>query len=169
MVQLVVWHWLECPHSLFVFQIVISTGRSDWPHTVSSEYDSLASFVDPLLSTAVKPPLPPDYVPTRKIPGIYDPMLSSKITVLNGSHQTVSEDHNTETVLVFPDYKVVTEVERSAEGALHLWQAAVDPTVARRGEVVKGSKIRSWVLPYSCVIMICTSHLVFVHLCWVVC
>lgn len=134
---------------------MISTGQSDWPHTVTAESNSLASYVDPLLSTATKPAANGNGAPTRKIPGIVDPMQSSKVTILNGSHRSVSEDHDSDTVLVFPDFKVVTEVEHSKKGAEELCKVAVDPGVSRSGHVLEGAKAKSWVLPYSAVIMIC--------------
>ncbi|THH27289.1 hypothetical protein EUX98_g6903 [Antrodiella citrinella] len=138
-------------------QIVISTGRSDWPHSVSDVPDSLAAYVNPLLRTASKPSGTSDTNGAAKyIPGIHDPMSSSSVTILNGSHRSVCEEPGQETVLVFPDFKVVTGVEHSAKSAQELWNMAVDPAVPRRGNVVEGSNLKSWVLPYSVVIMICS-------------
>ncbi|KAH8105945.1 Sucrase/ferredoxin-like-domain-containing protein [Cristinia sonorae] len=135
-------------------QIVISTGKSDWPRKVTDESNSLASFVQPLLSSAAKPVLSPS--DAKKIPGIHNPLHSNAITILNGSHKSISDHPAHATVLVLPDYKVVSDVEHSLQGAQELWRTAVDPVVPRRGNVLKGGKLRSWVLPYSCVIMICS-------------
>jgi len=49
------------------------------------------------------------------------------VAILNGSHDTLSNDHDHETVLVFPDYKVVAEVPRSLDGARELWRNSVNP------------------------------------------
>jgi len=135
-------------------QIVISTGQSDWAHSVTDVSGSLAPYVDPLLRTASKPP--PSETPAKAVSGIYDPTRSSKVTILNGSHRTVCDEPQHESVLVFPDFKVVTEVEHTSESAEELWNIAVDPAVPRRGNVVKGGKLKSWILPYSVVIMICS-------------
>jgi hypothetical protein len=51
----------------------------------------------------------------------------------------------------------VTEVERSIEGAHDLWNSYLDPTVNRAGSLSEKSKLRTWVLPYSCIILLCES------------
>lgn len=141
---------------------MISTGKSDWPHDVTSESGSLASYLNAAMSSAPKSQPAPNVsstvpaVPSDKtVPGIYDTRQVSKVTILNGSHYTICDDPNRDTVLVLPDYKVVSEVERSAEGAEQLWKDAVDPAVGRAGAPVEGSKVRSWVIPYSVVILLC--------------
>ena len=82
-----------------------------------------------------------------------------KVTILNGSHRTVSDDESKETVLVFPDYKVVTEVEASHAGAEELWEHALSPSVDLHS-VPRDAKstIKSWIIPYACVILLCTSR-----------
>lgn len=92
------------------------------------------------------------------VAGVYNPLETNKITVLNGSHRSLSDDPERDTVLVLPDYKVVQEVARSAKGAEELFKDAVDPAVPRAGAVVEGSDVRSYVLPYSCVILLCERH-----------
>lgn len=77
------------------------------------------------------------------------------MSILNGSHDTLSRDYERETVLVFPDYKVVTEVPRSLDGARELWRNSVNPSVSRRGSSSEANSIKSWVIPYTCVILIC--------------
>jgi hypothetical protein len=61
-----------------------------------------------------------------------------------------------DTVLVFPDYKLVTNVERSKGGAEILYQAHLDQGLDRAGASVEGS-IKSWTLPYHAVILLCSS------------
>jgi len=78
------------------------------------------------------------------------------VSILNGSHDTLSKDNGCETVLVFPDYKVVTEVPRSLDGARELWRNSVNPSVPRRGSSEEASAVKSWVIPYTCVILICS-------------
>lgn len=94
-----------------------------------------------------------------KLPnGLFRSETSSRISILNGSHHTISDDHDTDTVLVLPDYKVVTEVARSKEGAKQLYQHSLDPSVTRIGKAFDGLILRSWVLPYSCVILLCAYY-----------
>ena len=82
-----------------------------------------------------------------------------KVTILNGSHRTVSDDETKETVLVFPDYKVVTEVEASHAGAEELWEHALSPSVDLHS-VPRDAKstVKSWIIPYACVILLCMSR-----------
>jgi len=77
------------------------------------------------------------------------------VAILNGSHNTLSIKDDHETVLVFPDYKVVSEVPRSLDGARELWRNSVNPSVPRVGSTSEASTVRSWVIPYTCVILIC--------------
>lgn len=57
-------------------------------------------------------------------------------------------------MLVFPDYKVVKDVDRSQEGAELLWRMALDPSLNRAGRS-GGGDAKSWPLPYACVILLC--------------
>lgn len=77
------------------------------------------------------------------------------MAILNGSHDTLSRNNDHETVLVFPDYKVVAEVPRSLDGARELWRNSVNPSVPRVGASSGASTVKSWVIPYTCVILIC--------------
>ena len=81
-------------------------------------------------------------------PGVHRSAESSKVTILNGSHRSVSEDAARETVLVFPEYRVVTEVERTADGARKFWHSL-------RTGAAESEGLRTYVLPYSSVIMLC--------------
>ncbi|KAI9512256.1 Sucrase/ferredoxin-like-domain-containing protein [Russula earlei] len=142
-------------------QVVISTGKSDWKHTVTSEEGSLASYISdiekavPLTITAgASTPTSPQ-LPTA-ISGIFKDSETHTVAILNGSHDTLSKDHERETVLVFPDYKVVTEVPRSLDGARELWRNSVNPSVPRVGASSEESALKSWVIPYTCVILICS-------------
>ncbi|KAI0375533.1 hypothetical protein BV20DRAFT_1040173 [Pilatotrama ljubarskyi] len=151
-------------------QIVISTGKTDWVREVTDAKGTLAAYVDELSSSG-RPPKDKD--PSKKpkdsgappsngtthIAGIFDSSnlaKNKKVTILNGSHRTVCDDPDKETVLVFPDYKVVTEVDRTHSGAEQLWKHAVSPAVDLHAVPEDGAEVRSWVIPYSCVILLCS-------------
>ena len=87
--------------------------------------------------------------------GLFLASDSSRTSVLNGSHKTLCHEDDHETVLVFPDFKVVTEVHRSIQGARELWDSAVDPSIGRSGAYSKKNDLKTWILPYSCVILLC--------------
>lgn len=78
----------------------------------------------------------------------------------------MSDDLDLETVLVFPDYTIVADIPRSREGAQALWESTVDPDVGRggAGTLFQKSSLKTWVLPYSCVILLCKSMIFFVAL-----
>lgn len=135
-----------------VVQVVISTGKSDWDREVTDTSGSLAKYLDAARGE-YKPPKnrsAKDAAPAGAdgLPGVHRSTESSKVTILNGSHRTVSEDAARETVLVFPEYKIVTEVTSSAEGAWKFWHSL--KTGAEESDGLK-----TYVLPYSSVIMLC--------------
>lgn len=87
--------------------------------------------------------------------GLFNTSDSVRTSVLNGSHRTVCDEDDHETVLVFPDFKMVSEVRRSPQGAQDLWDGAVRPELDRMGALLEKHTLKSWVLPYACVILIC--------------
>ncbi|OCH92894.1 hypothetical protein OBBRIDRAFT_790751 [Obba rivulosa] len=140
-------------------QVVISTGKSDWEREVTEVPGTLAAYLLVARGEAPKPSSPGTSAVVgsgKPVPGVYDPSESSKVSIVNGSHRAICGDIKRETVLILPDYKVVTEVERSPEGARELWKSHVDPSLGRTGAVPEGSELRSYVLPYACVIMLCS-------------
>ncbi|KAI0081669.1 hypothetical protein K474DRAFT_1656024 [Panus rudis PR-1116 ss-1] len=145
-------------------QVIIGTGKSDWPSHINLDFHSLASYLESAVDSAPKS-LPPGQPSNdaKKVPGVFDSSTVTKISILNGSHHTVADDPDHDTVLILPDYKVVTNIERSKKGAQELFAAAVDPAFGRAGRVVEGSNVRSWVLPYSCVILLCEFDVPFSH------
>jgi hypothetical protein len=162
---------INITHITHITQVVISTGKSDWEHSVTNEKGSLASYISniekaaPLTittgtSTPGTAPSTPNastshFLPTA-VAGIFKDSENQTVSVLNGSHETLSKhDNDNETVLVFPDYKVLTEVPRSLDGARELWRNSVCPSVSRLGSSSETSTVRSWVIPYTCVILIC--------------
>ena len=165
-------------------QVVISTGKSDWEHSVTSERGSLASYLssiekaapltitgdDSTPSTVPGTPLTPTSQLPSAVAGIFKDSETHAVAILNGSHDTLSKDNDLETVLVFPDYKVVTEVPRSLDGARELWRNSVNPSVPRMGSSSEANAIKSWVIPYTCVILICERSLppythIYMHTC----
>jgi hypothetical protein len=134
--------------------VVISTGKSDWEREVTDAAGSLAAYISEIQSQAKS--TSPTKASTVSVRGLFAANDTSRVAILNGSHKTLSDEETLETVLVFPDYKVVTEVPRSLDGAKDLWKNALDPSK----DSTQDSTFKSWVLPYSCVILICESVLV---------
>jgi hypothetical protein len=70
-----------------------------------------------------------------------------------------STDPSDQSVLVFPDWKVVHEVENSMPGAKELFDGALDWTAGRGGKLSKNpeslGRRRSWTLPYRAVVLLC--------------
>ncbi|KAH9918230.1 Sucrase/ferredoxin-like-domain-containing protein [Epithele typhae] len=115
-------------------QVVISSGKTDWARDVTAVGDTLAAHL------TMRPP-PPKH---------------QKITILNGSHRPVSHEDRKETVLVFPDYIVLAEVTNSREGAAVLWEHTVSPAVPLHVPPEPSPNAKSWILPYACVILLCS-------------
>lgn len=144
---------------------MISTGKSDWDRDIADDKNSLAAAIGEVTSHSTpgthhalsgsKPASPPHSKGVKPVTGLFNTSDSTRTSVLNGSHRTLSHEDDHETVLVFPDFKVVTEVRRSAQGARELWESAVDPSIGRDGSYLKKSILKTWVLPYSCVILLC--------------
>ncbi|KAH7930291.1 hypothetical protein BV22DRAFT_1116279 [Leucogyrophana mollusca] len=141
-------------------QIIISTGQSDWAKKVTDAEGTLAAYInkaDNVLGTLRKPKSqsgePNRDVTKSSTPGLASYTDTARLAILNGSHRTFCDDPTEETVLVLPDFKVVAGVPRSLEGARELWTAALDPAVGRAGAA---THLKSWVLPYSCLILLCS-------------
>ncbi|KAH9844197.1 Sucrase/ferredoxin-like-domain-containing protein [Rhodofomes roseus] len=137
----------------YAMQVVISTGKSDWEKEVTDASGTLAAYVDAARGES-KPPKDksansaPAANGVGGLPGVYKSTETSKVTILNGSHRTVSDDATHETVLVFPQYKVVADVESSADGAKKLLHSLKN---AKESEGLK-----TYVLPYASVVMLCS-------------
>jgi len=131
-------------------QVVISTGKSDWDREVTEAPGSLATYISEVQSQA-KLPSPPS-ASTKSIHGIFSANDTNRVAILNGSHKSLSDEESLESVLVFPDYKVVTEVPCSLDGAKGLWDSVLNPPADSTQE----STFKTWVLPYSCIILLCS-------------
>ncbi|ETW83862.1 hypothetical protein HETIRDRAFT_311858, partial [Heterobasidion irregulare TC 32-1] len=157
--------------TLFPIKVVISTGKSDWERSVTDVKGSLAAHLLAVdsgtapcsASTSTSGTSTPGtpgstlrgFEPTA-VTGIFKDSETRKVSILNGSHDTLSAASDVETVLVFPDYKLVTEVPCSLDGARELWDHSVDPSVPRLGSSLVLGPLKSWIIPYSCVILICS-------------
>ncbi|KAF7360233.1 hypothetical protein MVEN_00752100 [Mycena venus] len=137
-------------------QIMVSTGTTDWDREITRTSGSLASYISgahhkiAAAPSAVKSDVAP-------IPGIFNASDSTAIAILNGSHKTISDDHELETVLVFPDFMIVAGIPSSPQGAKMLWNSALDPRIPRiLGSTPDETAFNTWVLPYSCVITLCS-------------
>jgi len=141
-------------------QIVISTGRSDWDRDITETEGSLAALI-----SQTQPPKVPDAPPLISIdladekaitpvPGVFSSTDSTRLSILNGSHKTVCADEH-ETVLVLPDFTMVVGVPPTLDGAKELWRTVLESRLPRMG-VTETSSFQTWILPYSCVIMLCS-------------
>ncbi|TFK27062.1 hypothetical protein FA15DRAFT_587075 [Coprinopsis marcescibilis] len=137
-------------------QIVISTGKSDWERDITDNAGSLAAAMSDSSSTQASGKTRVNGKGTRPVTGLFHTSDSGRISVLNGSHRTICQEDDHETVLVFPDFKMVSEVRRSPLGAQDLWDNAVNPELDRKGGFLEKTSLKTWVLPYSCVILICS-------------
>lgn len=78
-----------------------------------------------------------------------DPYRLKRISILNGSHRTVSNDHTKDTALVFPDWKVLTEIDPTPAGAAALYDHSVSPylPLSAPPPSTNTGSLKSWVLP----------------------
>ena len=96
----------------------------------------------------------------RQAAGLFRTSDSTKVSILNGSIRSISDNEDNESVLVFPDFKVVTQVQSTIQSAQDLWDSSLDPSVSRTGAFLEKSQLKTWVLPYSCVILLCEFYMV---------
>jgi hypothetical protein len=145
---------------------VISTGKADWEKRITDVQGSLAACLDQLEIKEREELKPVHHTAAKSVrqgtPGLFRNSDSAHLSVLNGSHRTICDDDDCDTVFVFPDFKVVTEVEQSMQGARDLWVNYLDPSVNRTGSFPEKNQLKTWVLPYSCIILLCEST---IHYC----
>lgn len=164
---------------LISHQVLISTGKTDWSHDVTWDKGSLAWHLSSATSSGSHKDK--ESIERRKegekkktedkpahggpIRGIFDadPYKLKRISILNGSHRTVSDDHTKDTVLVFPDWKVLTEIDPSQAGAEALYEHSISPylPLSAPPPPQNAGSLKSWILPYTCVILLCAQHLRF--------
>ncbi|EIW82256.1 hypothetical protein CONPUDRAFT_103206 [Coniophora puteana RWD-64-598 SS2] len=137
-------------------QVLVSTRKSDWEREVTSAYGTLAYYLSEADSALGK-----GHKHKRKgggsgIPGVFAQDEATRLSILNASHKTFCDDHTQESVIVLPDFKVVAGVPHSLPGAEQLWKTALDPDCRRAGSKQEASELKSWILPYSCLILLCS-------------
>ncbi|TDL29416.1 Sucraseferredoxin-like protein [Rickenella mellea] len=152
-------------------QVVISTGKTDWPHDISDEKDTLAAYLTDAQNELSKKHKPkPSHsqqngTGTEKEPvvrlskqpeGVLRSSDATRLSILNGSHTSCSTETNQQTVIVLPDYIAVCDVPPSKAASVSLWKSALDPAVDRFGVTSEGNTFQTWTLPYSCVILLCS-------------
>ncbi|KAF9221906.1 hypothetical protein BS17DRAFT_841748 [Gyrodon lividus] len=142
-------------------QVIISTGKTDWDKEVTEADGTLAAFLrnaDERHRSGGKQILDDSGRAAQKpLPaGLFEQSDTRRVSILNGSHKSFSEDPTQETVIILPDFKVVADVPRSLAGAEMLWTATLNPSYGRLGAQSRPDSLKSWVLPYSCVILLCS-------------
>ncbi|KAG6855069.1 hypothetical protein C0991_005998 [Blastosporella zonata] len=90
------------------------------------------------------PPVTPAPKAVRAPAGVFRSSDSTRISILNGSYNTMADDVEQDTVLVFPDYTIVTNIPRTREGARGLWESAIDPAVERGSIILEKTPFKTW-------------------------
>ncbi|WWD09620.1 hypothetical protein V865_007748 [Kwoniella europaea PYCC6329] len=153
--------------------VVISTGKSDWERDHVDEKGSLAHHLDKAISSAPSIPSPPSsksnksslsYISPSAFPAPSQPLshpISTPPSLYSSSLISQSDDPSDQSVLVFPDWKVVHEIDNSLNGAKALYKNQLSGELGRAGK--KGvdeddelARRRSWVLPYRAVVLLCS-------------
>ena len=168
--------------------MVVSTGKSDWIHSVGDDKATLAGQLETVASSAAKGKagggggllgklgkklLGGGGDPAAEkgsIKGVFGSSAArtaeaiaaaaeagapGKLTVLNSSFLSSAAENDHQSVLVFPDFKVVHDVPGSAEGAAELEARYLAAGVGRAGAAGAGT-LRSWPLPYHAVVLMCS-------------
>jgi hypothetical protein len=104
-----------------------------------------------VLPSAFPTPSTPLTKPVTSLPSLYSSSLI-----------TQSDDPQDQMCIVFPDWKVVLEVENSPAGAKALYDGALAGTLGRVGRSLQDNgagveRKRSWVLPYRAIVLLCKS------------
>ncbi len=140
-------------------QLVVSTGKSDWPHDHTEEKSSLSHHLAKALESA--PNSKASIPETSSLPGIYSTQRSitgdtapAKTGLFSSSVVSQSHAADRETVLVFPDWVAVTNVENSQGGAAELIEGLDGPQGIQQAAFDK----KVWALPYRAVVLLCMSR-----------
>ena len=151
-----------------LLQIVISTGKADWEREVTDVSGSLAAMIKGLVESSKSSSAKSADTTAKKlehtVPGVFTQRQGTRLSILNGSHTTISEHHERETVLIFPEYRVVFGVENTPKAAELLYEKAVSPSTTYIPTIPEESETGELPfgilpIPYSCVILLCASHL----------
>lgn len=83
-------------------------------------------------------------------------------SVYSSSLISQSTDPADQSLLVFPDWKIIHELENSPAGAQEIWDGLLAPGIGRSGrksqQIATVGRRRSWTLPYRALILLCKSH-----------
>lgn len=89
-----------------------------------------------------------DTVSTLQLP-------STRLSVINGSFLSSSDSNDHHSVLLFPDYISIHDVEGSKEGSDELLERYLTSKVGASSSTAT-STMKSWPLPYEAVVLICS-------------
>ena len=143
---------------------MISTGKADWEREVTDVKGSLAALINALSDSSKSSFAKSADAGAKKlhhsVRGVFTQQEGTRISILNGSHTTISEHHDRETVLIFPEYRVAFGVESTAKGAELLYEKVISPSttyIPSIPEEHEDGELPFGILPipYSCVILLC--------------
>lgn len=159
---------------------LVSTGKADWPMYIHSEHDTLTKYLaaadgrfpkkvnreaskaqgqdSDSDSQSEDDAFATNHASSTKLPsGVARSSDSTRLTILNSSHKSFSEDTALQSVIILPDYKVVSDVPASQRGAERLWKTGLDPSLGRAGAVDLDAEpaLKTWHLPYDRLILLC--------------
>ncbi|KAH7103368.1 Sucraseferredoxin-like protein [Auriculariales sp. MPI-PUGE-AT-0066] len=147
-------------------QVVISTGRADWVREVTEDPGSIAELLLKTRDTLGPKPFPPRVPKGTPAPlplssqtyGVFAQTDSNALSILNGSHVSISDHPSDETVLLFPDYAMIVGVRADTESVHTLYKTVLEPSVSAEVQFSSPTNtgLNVHVLPYSCVIMLCS-------------
>lgn len=153
-------------------QILISTGASDWPREVTEVKDSLAEHVYNEYKRRYADSETKIEDGVDRIPGVYAKeeqeeagisldslsissrpaiqLPGTRLSVLNSSFLSSSDQHVHKSVFVFPDFISVHHVEESTSASADLIE-----NYLVKDALYQSKRTTSWPLPYQAVVLIC--------------
>lgn len=156
---------------------IVSTGTSDWERDHYVGRDSLRTdhpktyyqqddkslLSHHLNKQIMSKSAPSDQKDTPVLPCVSRRSDCVPPSIYSSSLISQSTDPADQTLLVFPDWKVVHELENSSEGAKEIWDGLLTPGVGRSGQKSQRpdtvGRRRSWTLPYRAIILLCEPSL----------
>lgn len=159
----------------FARMCIVSTGLSNWPHSVTDEAGSLehalSSTYNSLVSSTSKSSgllgkITAKFSRSANPPGLgpclhhldAQSTLPDKLTTLSGSNFSRDHSGSTGSILIFPDFKIIHGVSSEAESSSAAVQSHLLPQAKRFAAPSPETlyhKMQSFPLPYRAVILIC--------------
>ncbi|BGP52473.1 hypothetical protein JCM8202_000119 [Rhodotorula sphaerocarpa] len=164
-------------------QILVSTGKSDWIREVTDDENSIQGLVKAEYERAEKASAGRPGLFSKlsskvfggdgnkgkpaggsaEAAGVHpslvappsDGSVSSRLSILSASFISSSHHGHRESVISLPDFKIINEVEATAPSVEELVKRYLEPSLGRAGSLTQG-ELRSWPLPYNCVILLCS-------------